>query len=93
MAHNYSVSRETRRWRLRYSYGMLDQAGINAFVLYNVSGNASKATRNKFLQSLGLQLAKPWIESRLSKKISCKVQSEIREVLEPTHIPEEEPRT
>ncbi|XP_071055485.1 piggyBac transposable element-derived protein 4-like [Onthophagus taurus] len=62
MAHNYTVSRKTRRWPLRYFYGMLDQAAINAFVLYNVSRNASKVTRNKFLQSLGLQLAKPWME-------------------------------
>ncbi|XP_071056505.1 piggyBac transposable element-derived protein 4-like [Onthophagus taurus] len=90
MAHNYTVFRKTRRWPLRYFYGMLDQAAINAFVLYNVSRNASKITRNKFLQSLGLQLAKPWMESRLSKKISGKLQSEIREVLGLTHISEEE---
>ncbi|KAK9718886.1 hypothetical protein QE152_g22966 [Popillia japonica] len=47
--------------------------------------------KQKLLQPLGLQLPNPWMESRPSKKISGKLQSEIRAVLRLTHIPEEEP--
>lgn len=80
MAHGYTVVRKTRRWPLRYFYGMLDQAGINSMVLYKTA--KSKAIiRSTFLQNLGLQLARPHMERRLQKNLPIDVRQSIRDIL------------
>jgi hypothetical protein len=67
MAHSYTVARKTRRWPLRYFYGMLDQAGINSMILFRLAKRHDKVIRRKFLCELGFQLARSHMERRLQK--------------------------
>ncbi|KAG6465263.1 hypothetical protein O3G_MSEX015034 [Manduca sexta] len=62
MIHNYTTARSTRRWPLRFFFGMLDQAGVNSMILYvetkhpNIPANKFKS---RFLKKLALQLPEP----------------------------------
>lgn len=83
MMHTSSVSRKTRRWPLRFFYGMLDQAGINCDVIHQiVKGNRKKSTRRTFLFDLGFALAKPHMERRLTKNLPGDLASSIRNILD-----------
>ena len=82
MVHTYSVSRKTRRWPLRYFYGILDQAGVNSGVLFQmVKRNREKCIRRHYLFELGMQLARPHMERRLTKNLTKKLSSSIRTIL------------
>lgn len=81
MAHFYTVSRKTRRWPLRFFYGMLDQAGINSMVLFKLAKSQDKAIRRKFLNELGLQLAQPHMKRRLEKNLSGELRKDIEDIL------------
>ena len=63
---DYSTARKTRRWPMRYFYGMLDQANVNALILYSSCKNNAKIKRNDFILELSLALTKPFLASRLN---------------------------
>ena len=64
--HDYSVSRKTARWPMRMFYGMLDQANVNCFILYNLNSDNPGLKRRDFIQELSLALLKPFLQSRLT---------------------------
>lgn len=81
MVHAYSVSRATRRWPLRMFFGILDQAGVNAMVLYTKSRNSENMQRRLFLKELGFQLARPHMERRLETQLPRELKANIRKLL------------
>lgn len=95
MMHNYSTARGTRRWPLRFFFGMLDQAGINAMILYlkaKKPNTPAKKYRSGFLKNMALQLAKPHMKRRLQSNLPRELASTIRAILDiPEEIPEGEP--
>lgn len=68
MVKEYSCNRGTRRWPLVLFQNILDNAGINAYILYLIKfpyyENNKGNRRKSFLQELGLALVKPLIELR-----------------------------
>ncbi|XP_033228146.1 uncharacterized protein LOC117179985 [Belonocnema kinseyi] len=90
MCKNFSVARITKRWPLRLFYGMLDQAGVNAAVLYTLKKNNEPLSRREFLKMLCSDLIKPLLRIRLEKpNLSLSLKFLIREVLgeETAHSP------
>lgn len=81
MVHNFSVSRKTRRWPLRLFYGMLDQAAINAYVIHNLVQKPNAAIRRKFLEKLGFELARPYMERRLQNILPQDLRKNINDIL------------
>lgn len=79
--HTYSVARKTRRWPLRFFYGILDQAGVNALVLFKNKHTEQTTERRSFLKDLGLQLARPFMEERLKKPLPKDLQEGIKKIL------------
>ncbi|XP_055839228.1 piggyBac transposable element-derived protein 4-like [Episyrphus balteatus] len=90
MMHSYSSARGTRRWPLRYFYGMIDQAGINSMVLY-VDAKHSNAPINQFrssyLKSLALQLAEPHMKRRLTTNLPRELRCTLHDILNMTEGP------
>ena len=85
LVHTYTVARKTRRWPLRFFYGILDQAGINSMILYlNAKQPACnrKHVRRNYLKTLGLALATPYMNRRLQQTISGELKSGIENVLQ-----------
>jgi hypothetical protein len=86
MAHNSTVARKTKRWPLRYFYGMLDQCGINSMVLY-MFANQSKFENNKkpcrkiFLENLSFSLTKKHMKKRMEGKIASELRTLIEKCL------------
>lgn len=97
MVHFYTVSRKTRRWPMRYFYGMLDQAGVNCMVLYRLATQQDKIIRRKFLAELGFQLAQPHMKRRLDKNLPKQLKQDIADILnkdgdDENQEPQEPPR-
>ncbi|XP_071056421.1 piggyBac transposable element-derived protein 4-like [Onthophagus taurus] len=89
MAHNYTVARKTKRWPLRFLFGMVDQAGINAYIIFNLSTKPDKPNRKQFLNKLGVQLARNYMEYRLKGKLPNELRKDIEKVLD-INTPEED---
>lgn len=81
MVHCYTVARKTRRWPMRFFYGMLDQAGVNCMILFRLATKKDKIIRRKFLAELGLQLAQPHMKRRLDKNLPKELKQDIADVL------------
>lgn len=81
MVHSYTVSRGTRRWPLRMFYGILDQAGVNAMILFKKAVPSDQIKRRLFLKELGLQLARPHMERRLESNIPKELKVTIKSLL------------
>lgn len=68
MVKEYSCNRGTRRWPLLLFQNILDNAEVNAYILYLTKfpyyENNKNNRRKIFLQELGLALVKPLIELR-----------------------------
>lgn len=68
LCHTYSVQRRTKRWPLAYFYNCLNLAAINAQVVFVAKfpgwEAASPHRRRIFLENLGLQLLRPWMQER-----------------------------
>nr|CAI5836450.1 unnamed protein product [Callosobruchus analis] len=80
LCHTYSVSRKTRRWPLKFFFGILDQCGVNAKVLF--SFHTTNVTRRNFLHELAWQLTEPFIRSRLlSKTLQRPLRIAVEELL------------
>lgn len=97
MMHNYTTARGTRRWPLRFFFGMLDQAGINSMILYvetkhpNIPANKFRC---RFLKTLALQLAEPHMKRRLESNLPQQLAGNIRAILNvPEEVPSGEPPT
>ncbi|XP_035216772.1 uncharacterized protein LOC118190206 [Stegodyphus dumicola] len=54
----YSVSRRCRRWPLTIFLGLMNIAGINAFIIHNSNHEHSNMKRRDFLKELPLTLVK-----------------------------------
>jgi hypothetical protein len=62
---NYSVSRRTRRWPLCIFFQLLNIAGVNGYILHNMTRSEDKAQkRRQFLKNLAMGLIKPHMENR-----------------------------
>ncbi|MBN3292163.1 PGBD4 protein, partial [Polypterus senegalus] len=65
----YSVQKRTKRWPLVYFFNCLNLAGINALVVFLSKFPDWEARhtikRRIFLEKLGLQLLRPWLERRI----------------------------
>lgn len=66
LCQEYTTCRMTRRWPVRVFYGMLDQAGINATVLYSCNPGNTLSSRRECLRKLAIDLTKPLLEQRLT---------------------------
>ncbi|XP_046474149.1 piggyBac transposable element-derived protein 4-like [Neodiprion pinetum] len=65
MCLEYTTARKTSRWPIRIWMAMLDQAAINAMVLYNFNGNNQLLARRQFLKTLGRALIEPHLRAKL----------------------------
>jgi len=64
LCHAYTATRSTRRWPLRYFYGMLDQGGVNAYVLFLLKNPDARLKRSTFLFDLGYSMVEPLMKRR-----------------------------
>jgi hypothetical protein len=69
MCSLYTKARKTNRWQMRLFYGMIDNAALNAFVIFTENvhnfGEHKKDKRKKFLKELALALIIPHARQRL----------------------------
>ncbi|XP_046479055.1 piggyBac transposable element-derived protein 4-like isoform X1 [Neodiprion pinetum] len=65
LCKNYTTNRTTKRWPMRLFFGMLDRAGVNSAVLYNLREANPTLARHTFLKELVHGLIKPCLEQRL----------------------------
>lgn len=88
--HQYTTARKTSRWPVRSFYGMLDQAGVNSFILYNLNQFNAPLKRLDYLRELALQLVKPTLIKRLAKPtLRIGLRNTIEEFLDSRELPEE----
>lgn len=69
LCHAYTVTRKTPRWPMRYFFGILDQAAVNARILYNCQNlkeGRQPASAIECLQSLYVSLVTPHLQERYS---------------------------
>lgn len=68
LCHSYSVTKRTNRWPVRYFYGILDMAIVNARILMKCmlknNGIEKKVTAISCLDELYLHLVTPYLERR-----------------------------
>lgn len=65
MCREYSTARVCNRWPMRFLFGMLDQGGINSFILYALVEANSKMARYEFLETLAVNLITSFVKRRL----------------------------
>ncbi|XP_043280023.1 uncharacterized protein [Venturia canescens] len=65
MCREYTTARKSLRWPMRLWMGMLDQAGINATIIYNLNSANRISDRRGFLKSLIFSLVEPHLRARL----------------------------
>lgn len=82
MCGNYSGARKTSRWPLRLFFGIIDQAGVNACILWNLLANHDVLNRSAFLAKLSLALIKPHLNDRMQlTRLPKATKSNIRIIL------------
>ncbi|XP_025191777.1 piggyBac transposable element-derived protein 4-like [Melanaphis sacchari] len=66
LCHQYSSTRKTNRWPLRYFYGLLDAAAVNGYVIFkhNNLNQDKRFIRSKFITTLAFQLLEPQLKVR-----------------------------
>ena len=67
LSSKYDVSRNSRRWPLTVVFTLINICGINSQIIYE-SNSKDNMVRRKFLQNLGLELVKPFMEERANVK-------------------------
>ena len=88
--HQYSTARKSLRWPLRMLYGMLDQANVNSFILYNLNEKNVAMKRMEFIFELSLQLVKPLLVRRLATPtLRVGLRHSIEEFLNAGDVPED----
>lgn len=79
LCHSYTVKKRSNRWPMRYFYGILDQAIVNARILMSVksiqNGTNKKITAMYCLEKIYLHLIKPHLEDRYK---SSKLNKDLR---------------
>ena len=64
MSAKYSCSRKTRRWPMFIFYGIVNAAGINAWIIYRKNTRLCqervKDAQKKFISQLAIDLIRPW---------------------------------
>lgn len=81
-----TCKRKTRRWTLRYMFGVIDMACHNAFILHKQNGG--NMTRFKFLKEIAENLTEPYMRQRLDDpRITKKLKASIKIFL---NLPPEE---
>ena len=84
-----STHRKTLRWTVRYFYGLLDFAGINAYVIHKMNGGS--LPRHDFLKQIAENWAEPHIQYRVTSMfIDISLRTAIRSylgVVEPAQQP------
>ncbi|XP_024881294.1 uncharacterized protein LOC112460711 isoform X1 [Temnothorax curvispinosus] len=60
----YSCSRGTQRWPMRFFMGMLDQAGVNSGILFNLLPTNAVLDQREFMKELVLALVTPYLRER-----------------------------
>lgn len=87
MCGNYTCSRISSRWPMRFFLGMLDQAGVNASILYNFLPENEMRNRRQFLKDLALSLIKPHLQERVTRPgLHRSLADNIREIISATEI-------
>ncbi|XP_071639052.1 piggyBac transposable element-derived protein 4-like [Temnothorax longispinosus] len=82
MCSNYSCARRTSRWPLRLFFGIIDQAGFNACILWNLLANHDVLNCSAFLAKLSLSLIKPHLNDRMQlTRLPKSTKSNIRIIL------------
>ena len=88
----YTTARKTNRWPMRFFYGMIDSALLNAFLIFaeNVPnfGEHKKDKRQKFLKELVLALIIPRARQRLEVQ---QTPQDVKEVIRSCGILPEAP--
>jgi len=51
---------------MRFFYGIMDQANVNSFIIYNLLKDNKKMYRKDFIRNLSMTLIKPFLIHRLS---------------------------
>lgn len=68
LCHAYTTARATKRWPMRFFFGMLDQSSVNARILYtckHVSHSNEKLSATKALKQLVFHLVEPFLREKL----------------------------
>ncbi|GBP47721.1 PiggyBac transposable element-derived protein 4 [Eumeta japonica] len=68
MCRQYNVSRNSRRWPVTLFYNFINLAGINGLIIYQMNNPGTKTIRHHYLQEVGFELARPYIEHRISMR-------------------------
>ncbi|XP_033216795.1 piggyBac transposable element-derived protein 4-like [Belonocnema kinseyi] len=89
--HHYSVTMRTFRWILRMFFAMLDQAGVNCFILYSLNSDNAALNRHDFLVQLSMELIKPYLLQRRARpSLRRNITTLIGEFLDNKEIPEDQ---
>lgn len=72
LCHSHTVTKRTNRWPMRYFFGMLDQAAVNARILLHSKmkiddPHFKKTKASMCLRALAFHLYKPHLEKRMNK--------------------------
>ena len=79
---SFTCARKTRRWSMRFFMAILDQAGVNACILYNFQCDNPVKDRRQFLRELILELVTPHMRTRLNTpNLPRNIVSNIRSIL------------
>jgi len=82
LCSNYSCARRTLKWPLHLFFGVLDQAGVNSCILWNLIADHEILSRREFLKSLVLALVKPHLQDRMQiPNLLRNTKLNIREIL------------
>lgn len=80
--HSRTTSRKTRRWPLRYFFGVLDILANNAFIIQRLNSGDPKITRLQFIEDLADGLIYQHVLRRLNiPYLPRLLRSNIREML------------
>lgn len=90
-----SCSRKTKRWPMCIFFGLLNMAGINSWVTYNLylrNKNGTKISRSSFLAEVHKDLVTPHLERRLMlPTLQRSLKSMISEILKKEPLPDHPP--
>ena len=80
LCHAYTTARATKRWPMRFFFGILDQAQVNARILYackytGMNETSKKISAQDAIKQLVLHLVTPYLRNKLKNR---SLRSEIR---------------
>jgi hypothetical protein len=82
LCSNYTTTRRTNRWTVRFWCGMLDMAGINSQILYSLKTKEDKLVRRKYLMILAQSMIEGYLRGKYeNKNIAFYIRSTIKRIL------------